>query len=272
METLMQDLRAALRGFARNRGFAPAVILTMALGIGANSAIFSVVHGVLLRPLPYAQRRRHPDPPPAAAARRNPDAGVLAARDGRLPPAVEDARVDRRVSQHVVRAARPRRAGAARDGRCLVELLRPLRRQAGGRPDVPRGRRRARRGCRAGAEQRLLEEPLWRRPTSRRAGVRDERSPAHRHWRAAADSAVSRRERRLHAGVGVPVPIVGRRSARIATRAWCRRSGGFGPDASCRRRVDRSRRWSRRTCSRPIRRTIRRAPDSRRRRCRCATS
>jgi predicted permease len=53
MESLRQDLRAALRGFARDRGFAAAVVLTMALGIGANSAIFSVVHGVLLRPLPY---------------------------------------------------------------------------------------------------------------------------------------------------------------------------------------------------------------------------
>ena len=53
METFGQDLRAALRGFVRNRGFAAAVVLTMALGIGANSAIFSVVHGVLLRPLPY---------------------------------------------------------------------------------------------------------------------------------------------------------------------------------------------------------------------------
>jgi predicted permease len=54
METLIQDLRAAARGLGRNRGFAAAVVLTMALGIGANSAIFSVVHGVLLRPLPYA--------------------------------------------------------------------------------------------------------------------------------------------------------------------------------------------------------------------------
>jgi putative ABC transport system permease protein len=55
METLRQDLRAALRGFARNRGFAAAVILTMALGIGANAAIFSVVYGVVLRPLPYTR-------------------------------------------------------------------------------------------------------------------------------------------------------------------------------------------------------------------------
>ena len=54
METFGQDVRAALRGFARNRGFAIAVVLTMALGIGANSAIFSVVYGVLLQPLPYA--------------------------------------------------------------------------------------------------------------------------------------------------------------------------------------------------------------------------
>src|SRR5688572_8070677 len=54
METLRQDVRTALRGFARHRGFTAAVIMTMALGIGANTAIFSVVHAVMLRPLPYA--------------------------------------------------------------------------------------------------------------------------------------------------------------------------------------------------------------------------
>ena len=55
MEALRHDLRAALRGLLRHRGFASAVILTMALGIGANAAISSVVHAVLLKPLPYAE-------------------------------------------------------------------------------------------------------------------------------------------------------------------------------------------------------------------------
>ncbi|MBC7896509.1 MAG: ABC transporter permease [Cytophagaceae bacterium] len=49
----MFDLRYAIRSLSRTRGFAIAVILTLGLGIGANTAIFSVVRGVLLRPLPH---------------------------------------------------------------------------------------------------------------------------------------------------------------------------------------------------------------------------
>jgi hypothetical protein len=58
IEQLLQDASYGVRALRKNPGFAIVVVLTLALGIGANTAIFSVVRGVVLAPLPYPEPNR----------------------------------------------------------------------------------------------------------------------------------------------------------------------------------------------------------------------
>jgi putative ABC transport system permease protein len=58
IETIVRDFRFAARGLRRNPGFAAATVLTVALGIGATTAVFTVVYGIMFRPLPFPNAER----------------------------------------------------------------------------------------------------------------------------------------------------------------------------------------------------------------------
>ena len=58
MQTLLWDLRYATRQMARNRGFALAAVISLALGIGAATAVFSVIYAALIDPYPYRDADR----------------------------------------------------------------------------------------------------------------------------------------------------------------------------------------------------------------------
>src|SRR5262245_28719506 len=58
LETFVKDVRYAIRGLRKNLAFTVTAVITLALGIGATTAIFTVINGVLIRPLPYPEAER----------------------------------------------------------------------------------------------------------------------------------------------------------------------------------------------------------------------
>ncbi len=155
----MTDIRLALRTLPRIPGYSLAFILTLGLGIGANTAIFSVINGVLLRPLPYpeADRIMHLRQPQTSGRRRGHE--LLVRRGRRLPARGDDDRPVRRVRRLDVQRARARRS-ASRDRRAGDgELLPDARRAAASRAAAAAGGRRARRRRRSS----VLTYAYWQR-------------------------------------------------------------------------------------------------------------
>ncbi len=94
METLRQDLSYGVRALFRNRGFAVVAVVSLAIGIGANSAIFSVINALLLRPLPYRDADRL-----AILWQRSP--GLNVAQDWFSPGQYVDVKTQNQVFDHV---------------------------------------------------------------------------------------------------------------------------------------------------------------------------
>jgi putative ABC transport system permease protein len=123
MDTLRQDLRFASRRLFKSPGFTLVSLLTLALGIGANSAIFSIVNGVLLKPLPYHEPERLVGLYHLSEGRRAVMSGPNFADVRRLSVALDDAAAVSRYRTILTGRGEPARLDAAAVSAGLFDLL-----------------------------------------------------------------------------------------------------------------------------------------------------
>jgi hypothetical protein len=134
--TIWQDIRYALRTLRRAPGFAAVSTITLAMGIGGTTAMFSVLHAVILRPLPYTEPDRLVAIGQTDEAGRPATLGYLTFQDWRTRTRIRGRRTHSLLARD---NHRWRRAGAHQRGSCLVELLSRSRHPADARPRFPGG-------------------------------------------------------------------------------------------------------------------------------------
>ncbi len=202
-----QDAGFALRMMRKNPGFTLAAVLTLALGIGANSAIFSVVNAVLLKPLPYEHGDRL-----IVAEQQAPRAGMLAQPFS--VPEINDYRaqnhsLDGLVEYHnmnfiLLGRSEPERveSGVVSWNFFDVFGVKPLFGRAFRAEDEQPGAPAV-----LLAQLRILDSQFWRRSHGHWQNFHHERPDSHGCRRSSSGPAISRRERCVYAHERVPVPF-----------------------------------------------------------------
>jgi hypothetical protein len=183
MQTFWQDVRYAVRILSRSPGFTLVAVITLGLGIGANTAIYSVVHAVLLRPLPYEDPERLVVPSSVNNARGAEDGNVTYADylDWKKEKVFEHvATIDDTTTSADLSGddSEPERVSLALVTEDYFTVLRaaPLY----GRLLQPGGLRRIRGGAPGRDQRRALEAAVRQRPGDRREDDPPQRAPVSR--------------------------------------------------------------------------------------------